>query len=92
MKIPKTLKIGGHIIKVIEKDLGGHLDGQMNTRDNTIEIESQLPFSQKVATLIHEAIHHMNATWAETREGHMFLESFSQQMFQFLSDNKLLRK
>lgn len=92
MRIPSKLKIGGHNVKVILKDLGGNLDGESNTHDNTISIEEKMPASQKGATLIHEALHLMNATWSATREGHIFLESLSQQMYQFLSDNKLLAK
>lgn len=92
MKIPTKLKIGGHIVKLSYKDFGGRYDGLSSTEDNTIIIEKKLPPSQKMATLIHEAMHMMNATWAETREGHIFLESLSQQVYQFLSDNKLLAK
>jgi len=91
MKIPKTAKIGGHIVKVELVDLGDNLDGDSSTIKNTIRIEKDLPESQRAVTFIHEALHMMNATWAETREGHIFLESLSQQLFQFLNDNKLLK-
>ncbi len=92
MRIPKQVKIGGHIIKVTQRDLGNNLDGQMDTKGNYIEIHKDLSQSQKEVTLIHEALHHMNTTWAETREGHTVLESIAQQIYQFLSDNHLLAK
>jgi hypothetical protein len=91
MKIPSKIKVGGHIVKVELVDLGDNLDGDSSTTKNTIRIHKDLPDSQKAVTLIHEAFHMMNATWAETREGHIFLESLSQQLFQFLNDNKLLK-
>jgi len=88
-KIPKTLKIGGHTIKVLIKKLESGNDGESNSHENTITLDARLPASQMEATLIHEAFHMMNATWSGSREGHMFLESLSQQTYQFLSDNKL---
>lgn len=91
MRIPKTVKIGGHTVKIILKDLRDRYDGTSSTKLNEIEIEKDLPPSQQGVTLIHEALHMMNATWSETREGHIFLESLSQQIYQFLSDNKLLK-
>lgn len=91
MRIPKTVKIGGHTVTVSFKDLEGRYDGLASTEDNTIVISTKLTQSQKEVTLIHEAMHMMNATWAETREGHIFLESLSQQMYQFLADNHLLK-
>lgn len=90
--IPTKLKIGGHTVTLSYKDFEGRYDGLSSTSDNTIIIDSKLPTSQKMATLIHEALHMMNATWAETREGHIFLESLSQQLYQFLADNHLLAK
>lgn len=92
MKIPKTVKIGGHIVSVVLKELREGLDGEADTAKNTISIDKNLPPSQMEVTLIHEALHMMNATWGETQMGHIVLESFSQQVYQFLSDNKLLRK
>lgn len=92
MRIPKKVKIGGHIVKVIMQDMGGHLDGEADTHANSICIEDKLPQSQKECTLIHEALHMMNSTWGESREGHTLLESISQQVYQFLSDNHLLAK
>jgi hypothetical protein len=90
MKIPKKLKIGAHVVKVNQVKLHG-ADGDSNTHTNVINLDSRLPNSQMGATLIHEVLHMLNATWSETREGHIFLESLSQQIYQVLSDNKLLR-
>ena len=91
MKIPKEVKIGAHKIKVEFKELPDGLDGESSTERNSITIDKALPKSQREVTLIHEALHLMNATWGESREGHTLLESISQQMYQFLSDNKFLK-
>lgn len=92
MRIPKSVKIGGHTVSISFKDLGGRLDGEADTHDNSIVIEEKLPQSQREVTLIHEALHMMNATWGESALGHILLESLSQQLHQFLSDNHLLAK
>lgn len=91
MKIPSKIRVGGHIIKVEFVDLGDSLDGDSNTGKNLIRIHKDLPESQKAVTFFHELFHILNSTWAETREGHIFLESLSQQLFQVLSDNKMLK-
>lgn len=90
LTIPKTLKIGGHIVKVIYEDNEQQM-GLSNTRTNTITLDSKLLPDQMMATLIHEAFHMMNSTLGSSAHGHALLDSISEQMFQFLSDNKLLK-
>lgn len=90
IKIPKTLKIGGHIVKVIYHD-NENLMGESDTRKNSISLDKKLPYSQKISTLIHEGFHMMNSTFGSSQTGHALLDSLSEQMFQFLSDNKLLK-
>lgn len=93
MKIPKSVKIGGVTFKVIEAEEwsgnDGETDGQIfydKKRGNVIYIDSTMTQEAKEATLIHEALHAMNATMS-----HEFLDSLSNQMYQFLKDNRLLK-
>lgn len=90
MKIPKQIKIGGHKVKIVYKKLEGS-DGLWDSTKNQITINSELPPSQKEVTLIHELLHAINANWSETQYGHAMLESISQQLYQVLSDNKMLK-
>ncbi len=91
MKIPKQLKIGGHIIKIdLSKELDG-MNGQSIFKYNTIEICKNLPQSQKESTLIHEILHYLNSTLAANQIGHALHDSISEQFYQVLVDNKLLK-
>ncbi len=92
MKIPKKLKIGGHIYKIKVCDLQNQqIDGDHNTENNTIRIRETLPKDQQEATLIHECLHALNAVWGERETAHMFLDSLAEQIYQLLSDNKMLK-
>lgn len=92
MIIPEKVKIGGITYKVIlteewyEHD---YADGETfydKHRGNIIYIRSSLTKEAQEVTLIHEAIHAMNSTM-----NHEFLDSLSEQLYQFLSDNELLK-
>lgn len=89
MKIPTILKIGGHKVKVSIEDLEAvECSGDWDSTKNLIRIHSEETKSQQEATLLHEIMHAMNANFTESF-GHAFLESFSQQLYQVLKDNKL---
>lgn len=88
MKIPKKLKIGGHIVKIIEKE-GFNIDsdcGEFEISMNTITIRKDLPKDQKEATLIHEIFHVCNTTL-----DHELLDSLAEQVYQVFKDNGLLK-
>lgn len=93
MKLPYKVKIGGIIYKVsLKKDWEGRdgCDGQCfydGPIGNAIYIGSDLSHEAQCATLIHEAMHAMNSTI-----NHEFLDSFAEQIYAFLVDNKLLRE
>lgn len=90
MKIPKELKIGGHTVTVdCSKELEG-MSGESDTANNKINICKTIKQSQKESTLIHEIFHFMNAT-LDDGDGHRILDSLAEQLYQVLSDNKLLR-
>ncbi len=58
--------------------------GETDYGKNVIKVNSEISFSQKQSTLIHEAMHGMNTTMS-----HEFLDSLAEQLFQFLKDNGL---
>lgn len=90
MKIPNKLKIGGHNYKVIQtSDLDNM--GETHYKKCKILIDNTMTQSQKEATLIHEALHAMNTTLGGQQMSHALLDSLSEQMYQFLSENKLLK-
>jgi len=86
MNLPTNLKIGGHFVTVIEKELEDD-NGSFDSATNTITICSAITQSQKEATLIHEILHACNTTLGGGDFGHAFLDSFSEQIYQVLKDN-----
>jgi Zn-dependent peptidase ImmA (M78 family) len=88
MKFPKSLRIGGHTIKVTLCDLPDGIDGEFSTDRNEIRINSKLPKSQRDVSLLHEIMHALNSEFDKDLQ-HIILESLSQQLYQVLSDNKL---
>lgn len=90
MKIPKKLKIGGHTVTVDISHVLPGLNGESITRTNTINICKTITQSQKESTLIHEIIHFLNVTLDDSTLGHALLDSFAEQLYQVLSDNKLI--
>ena len=90
MKIPKKLKIGGHIIKVdCSEELRG-ANGMSSYMTNTIKLCKSLPQSQKESTLIHEIMHFINSDLGDRESHHAILSSLAEQLYQVLKDNHLL--
>jgi hypothetical protein len=88
MKIPKTLKIGGHQIRVrLTPDIDD--SGQADRDKNEILLRINLSRSQLESTLIHEIFHHLNSSLEDTHHG--LLDGLAEQFYQVLSDNKMLR-
>lgn len=88
MKFPKSLRIGGHTIKVTLFDAPDGIDGDFSSETNEIRIDKKLPPSQRAVTLLHEILHACNSEFNKPFE-HIILESLSQQLYQVLTDNKL---
>lgn len=91
MKIPNRIKIGGHDYKVKfhdESDIcsDGADCGSTNRSKGIIEINSSLMKSEQEATFFHEIFHVMNSIIE-----HDLLDSLSQQIYQVLKDNKMLK-
>lgn len=77
------LKIGGHIYKVIYKDMGEDA-GLADKTKNIIYIDPNLSKSEQESTLIHEILHVINSEL-----DHALLDSLSQQLYQVIKQNKL---
>ena len=96
MTIPKKIRIGGHTVKIvfgiINDDMGKGELAETNYENNTITIDSRLARSQQESALIHEIFHLLNGTFnSSSNYAHALLDSLSEQFYQVLSDNKLLR-
>jgi hypothetical protein len=89
MIIPKTLKIGGHIYKIIQDDTGKDL-GYTYTSKLEIHLDRDMKQSQKEATLIHEIFHCLNTTF-DRGDRHAVLDSVAEQLYQVLKENNLLK-
>lgn len=86
MKIPKSLKIGGHLYTISLVDPEDIQDcGQQNRSRNTIKIRNDLPQSQLEETLIHEVLHAINGDLKEET-----VDFLSMAIYQILKDNKLI--
>lgn len=90
MTIPKKLKIGGHVFKIVRAKLED-AHGMCDIGNNTITISNKLTKSQAEVTLLHEILHATNAQWDENSNMHLVMESIAQQLYQVLSDNKMLK-
>ena len=89
MKKPFKVKIGAHTYTVEEVKDGlsdGSSLGQCDTIKQKILILEDLNDTQYFSTLLHEAMHAMNAII-----DHTLLDSLSEQIAQFLLDNNLVK-
>lgn len=91
MRIPKQIKIVGHIVNIdCSQELEG-FNGQSNISENKIQISKNITQSQKEATVIHEIFHFLNTTFGADRFGRASQDSLSEQFYQVLADNKMLK-
>lgn len=95
MKIPKTVKVGGHIYKVeitktSEESKGHNNWGRTNHAKLKIYIDRELATSKQEETYLHELVHaidfHMGTKLKEEQ-----VERFSNGLYQVLKDNNLLK-
>lgn len=94
MKIPKTLKIGGQVYRVLVKDFvdegNESLCGYAIAGDNIIAINHALPQSQQESTFLHEVIEVVNNNY-ELKLEHPVIQTLEAALYQVLVDNKLLK-
>lgn len=67
------------------------MEGECDSKTNTIRICSTLSQSQKEATLIHEILHALNSVMGDEIIWHVFLDGLSNQLYALLKDNNLLK-
>lgn len=90
MEIPSHVKIGAINYRVDVVDVwpgSGYDDGETSWkkgRGNVIFINDDLTDEAKGVVFVHESFHAMNSTM-----NHEFLDSFAQQTYAWLTDNKL---
>jgi len=87
VKIPSTIKVLGHEIKVelVEEIRDGDNVGRWEIKKNLIRIDKNMPPSQIQETLLHEIMHVINSEY-----DHRELEHMCQALYQVLSDNGLV--
>ena len=93
MKIPKILKINGHIYQVKFKDNkidSGDGMGAICRSSGIIWIDENQTQTQKESTLIHEIIESINIDY-DLRLPHQTISTFEVAFYQILKDNKLIK-
>lgn len=88
MKIPKNLKIGGHIIAIERRPLI-EIDSECNGgwaiwEKNKIVIADDIPESRQLEILVHEVLHFVNIYMDESDVTYL-----SSILFQIWDDNKM---
>lgn len=89
MKIPKKLKIGGHVFKIKEVDEVGkdpNTAGECDIDKLEIRLRKGQEQSAKEVTLFHEIIHTLNWEYEEKE-----VEFLANSLYAVLKDNKLLK-
>ena len=96
MNIPKSVKIGGHILQVVETDdiqiLDSQSYGTWNTMQGKIYIRKSMPQSQKEEVFLHEigeVLLRSNLDIQEENFAHKDWSAFSEGLYAIFKDNKL---
>ena len=94
MKIPKKIKIGGHIfdIHIEDRSKNGVDDklGSCNAAQNTIWLDTSQSQTQLESTLLHEIIEAID--WQQQLElDHKTISQLENALYQVLRDNDLLK-
>ena len=100
MKIPKSLKIGGHVWKITHnKDVTneGGCFGSTHPLTQRFFLDPEISQQKQEQTLIHEILHAiwwtngMRSREELKKEEEYIIDSLSQGLYQVLKDNKLLK-
>lgn len=102
MKIPKQLKIGGHIykIKVVDGEdqkKGGSCWGKTFHHQKEIYIDESAALSQQEETFFHEILHCIDQVYngqefvKDGNDGEATVSRLAEGLYQVLKDNNLLK-
>ena len=89
VKVPKEIKIATHVYRVRYDPHMRHDEacyGQVNHREQTIDIETSIPLSVRNQTLIHEIVHIVDKVYV-CRMDEDDLERLSNGMAELLFNN-----
>ena len=95
MKIPKTLKIGAHKFKVLQKTelevVNGDLGScQISTCRIWLNTTAGIAISQREQSFFHEIVEAINGLYNMKLE-HQNIETLAEAMYQVLNDNGMLK-
>lgn len=87
-----NLKIGAHTYELVVAPIEDDACGSTDFIKSKIEVDSRLSQTLKESTLIHEAMHACNTTICDDHTMHSLMDSITDQLYAFLSENGLLNK
>ena len=93
MKIPETLKVGGHTFKIIfDANLiqDRNRYAEVNYRTNEITVDPTSCEEQQIESLLHEIIEVIDGH-CELGLAHQVIKTLSFNLYQALKDNEMLR-
>lgn len=92
MKIPKTLKVGGHKYKVIKNHKftkKENLVGQARHMDLEIRLQRGVNKRKREEIFLHEVLHCVDNIYNHQRMNERALGNISEGLYQVLTDNKI---
>ncbi len=95
MKIPKKLKIGGHVYDILWMPNNRKQCGETETADLKIRISPEFPQSQQEETIIHEILHavrvQLSLNDSDTDKEERMVNALAGALYQVLNDNRMLK-
>ena len=89
MKLPKSVRIGGHEVIVILSDWDDGRMGASNIVDNKIHINRNCSCTQQESTLLHEILEYINSS-CNLELRHEQICTLEVILYQTIKDNKLI--
>ncbi len=92
MRIPRTLKVGGHKYKVMlnhkftKKE---NLVGQARHMDLEIRLQKNVNKKKLEEIFLHEVIHCVDNVWNSQKMNERMVDNISEGLYQVLTDNKI---
>lgn len=90
MKIPESIKVGGHTYKIIFSETlwirEGNIGQARHNTDQTIELEVRLHPDQTAASFLHEMLHAIDRVYNKGSLAEDEIDAIAEGLFQVLSD------